>query len=520
MAFANFFDKTSLAASQVLRGVSASDFQQRLEGASVCLSVGTAQPLSFETRTCLEIATNLTARFYPTISFDFGQHGREYEAALRTLASEINPVIEFGEPSNSTYALVIGDVRPSGRAECIHIGSDRWTARVSSSKTLHCADSENPIGAAAAGCLGVANLFRLVFANELPSSSVDIDSEISFIEYDTEQQSAFKLDSGDIDLGSVHLVGAGAVGCAALWTLARCKWVHGTIHVIDPETIAQSNLQRYILSTQSDASQSLLKVDIAKGAVEHLNSRLKVRPHPKAWGEFAYKDSDWVFERVAVAVDSAIARREVQASLPREVINAWTGSDGDVGISRHVTFGKNASCLCCLYRGHAEAKNFDQIVAESLNIANVQQVRKLLHTGEPLTEESVSQIAVMNGILPDTLKTFVGKPLIVFYNEAICGGLLFRLGGKAAPEVEVPMAFQSALAGIMLAAELLARAAEPYSLRKTLTRLSLLRPIPDVMSFNVARDTSGQCICHDQDFIGRYVQKYLIRAPVPEQLNQ
>jgi hypothetical protein len=216
-----------------------------------------------------------------------------------------------------------------------------------------------------------------------------------------------------------------------------------------------------------------------------------------------------MFDRVAVAVDSAKARRDVQVSLPSEVLNAWTGSEGDVGVSRHLRFGHDA-CLVCLYLPHAETKNFDQIVAESLNVASIMQIRKLLHSGEPLTQQAITQIATLNGVPAESLSAFVGKPLITFYNEAICGGILFRLGGNILPEVEVPMAFQSAFAGVMLAAELVSRAIDPDYGRKTMTRLSLLRAVPDVMSFNVARNTTDKCVCHDPDFFARYRHKYKV----------
>jgi hypothetical protein len=46
------------------------------------------------------------------------------------------------------------------------------------------------------------------------------------------------------------------------------------------------------------------------------------------------------------------------------------------------------------------------------------------------------------------------------------------------------------------------------SFLKTTTRFSMLHPVPEFLSFNIERDPSEKCICHDSDFLARYQQKY------------
>jgi len=510
MALANFFDKATLAASQLLRSVPSVDFERRLHGISVCVAVGDDQRLSFELRTCLELTTNLLARFYPIVSFALPKPFEDFERSLRTLASEINPAIEFAAPATSNYVLAVGEVRPSTVAAYLHFGSEGWIAKVSTNTTLYCGDSANPFGAAATASLAAANLFRMVFAAELPNTASDTDCNLSLLTYKHVHQSSLQLELQDIDLGTTHFVGLGAVGSAAIWCLARCSWLKGTLHLIDPQEVALSNLQRYVLCTQDDASQHLKKVDIAVKALKR-NPNLKGLPHLGFWGEYLYKFGDWKLDHLAVAVDSAAARRETQASLPCELLNSWTGPNGDVGISRHPSFGK-AACLMCLYMPETGGKNLDQIVAESLNLTqplHLLVVRRFLHTGEPLNEDIIRQIAALNNVEADALLSFAGQPLIAFYNEAICGGLMLRLGGGAAPEMEVPMAFQSAMAGTMLAAGLVSRAVKSHMVPETTTRFSMLHPVPEFLSFSIERDPSEKCICHDSDFLARYQQKYM-----------
>jgi hypothetical protein len=71
------------------------------------------------------------------------------------------------------------------------------------------------------------------------------------------------------------------------------------------------------------------------------------------------------------------------------------------------------------------------------------------------------------------------------------------------------MAFQSALAGIMLAAEAVIDAAHLRS--KTIpvrTEINLLRALGGTLSTPEAKHPSGRCICEDPDFIAAYTSKY------------
>jgi hypothetical protein len=160
------------------------------------------------------------------------------------------------------------------------------------------------------------------------------------------------------------------------------------------------------------------------------------------------------------------------------------------------------------------AKNQDELVAESIGFVQPQPptlmlVRKLLYTGEPLDSNFIAMIAQANNIDPAKLGQFRGKPLLTFYTEAVCGGLLLRL--KDAPTMagqSVPLAFQSALAGVMIAAQLVVDTFGPDHASQTTARLNVLRPVPSVISFPFARDTSGNCICSDSDYLEVYKNKY------------
>jgi len=75
------------------------------------------------------------------------------------------------------------------------------------------------------------------------------------------------------------------------------------------------------------------------------------------------------------------------------------------------------------------------------------------------------------------------------------------------------MAFQSALAGIMLAAETVAQAAGLKSgPPPVMTTLNLLRPLAPYLSFPRKKDPHGRCICQDGDYVATYREKWAISA--------
>jgi hypothetical protein len=210
-------------------------------------------------------------------------------------------------------------------------------------------------------------------------------------------------------------------------------------------------------------------------------------------------------------VDSLIDRCAIQASLPRWIANAWTQT-GDLGISRHDYIGDQA-CLMCLYIPEGGQKAYDQLIADAIGLPQcVMEVREMLYLGKSVDKEFITRIAVALNIPVDPLLQFEGKPLQTFYSEAVCGGIILRLGGDPTQtsKAEVPMAFQSALAGIMLAAELVVHAGK---LRKeplpAMTKIDLLQPLGKYLSINAKKHSSGFCICQDPDYISAYKNKYL-----------
>jgi hypothetical protein len=436
-------------------------------------------------------------------------------------------------------------------ATAIFVGSAGWEARISAQAPVGVGTSSLPFGAAAAACLGAANTFRHVFAAQLSEAAVDTSLSFSTLSLSTRATTGRagvpEFDAGapaaltDLMLGEVVQVGAGAVGEGLLWTLARTPGLIGTLHVVDDQAVDASNPQRYVLTGAEEAGVGKVAVatevfggppasvagpSVLRQVPAAERNALTVLPHAMRWGTFlARRPQPWRLARVVVALDSAKDRIAVQAALPAWIANAWT-QPGDLGLTRHVGLGR-AACLGCLYIPvHPTARHEDVIVAEALGLADqLQGVRMLLATNEPVKADVLSLIAERLGVPAAELLPFVGRPLRTFYSEAVCGGIVMRLQARAAPPptagdaggvapdvaagggqprdraAMVPMVFQSALAGVLLAAALVADAAglsAPGPGQKAI--LNLLRPLPSRLLVPVAPHPSGKCLCQDADF--------------------
>ena len=150
------------------------------------------------------------------------------------------------------------------------------------------------------------------------------------------------------------------------------------------------------------------------------------------------------------------------------------------------------ACLACLYLPDGTVPDQDEVIAGALGLQDrkLDVVRPMLHNGEPVDLVLMAEIAKRLAIPVDPLLPFVGKPLRSLYQEAICGGVVFEItAGRSPVRMEVPMAFQSAMAGIILSGEIIKRADSKSGTDWTTAKLNLLRKMPsDVITERRRKD--------------------------------
>lgn len=509
MAVANFIHRAATAASRVLQNFDPHTFEDVLQSRLVGIAFDSTAIGSAEGHVALGLATDLLARLYPRIAIlPTDKNGHRMADRLTTLANAINPEIDIMSDARELDAcLCMGRTSVAKAMAPIYIGSSGWVARLSSTGPVGCGATQNPFGAAAAACFGVANVFRAIFRQQLLPGGLDRELSLSLLDLAPGTKRPKNPALGPVDIGESHLIGVGAIGNAAVWALARVPGLRGTLHLVDDEDVDLGNLQRYVLTVQG--SQGRSKVDLATEAFR--GADLRVRPHRQTWDKYLQERCDWNLQRVAVALDSAQDRVAVQAALPRWIVNAWTQT-GDLGISRH-GFITDDACLACLYLPDKTTPDLSQLVADAIGLpGEKREVGRYLHTNAPLEREFIVKIADAKQTPPEKLLPFVGKTLRSFYSEAVCGAAVFQFSDRngQANRTEVPMGFQSAMAGILLASELAVHAA---GLRRvppsTTTTIDLLRPLGKHISLPRKKDRAGRCICQDNDYIAAYNAKYL-----------
>lgn len=500
MALAPYIGKAALSATEILSGVSPQLFQEMLAPICVGVAVDEAVEQSFECQVLSEMLVNLLARLYPHLLI---LAPVRCAGSLKKLAASINPNIELLDQGAPVVWVKVGNCKSeTADKTVINASSDGWIARILDRPTA-CGKTKNPIGAAAAACIAAANVFRVVFSEQLSGSASDRDLSLCLFDYkvnDPSCQSCHPQIEGEI-VEHATLVGAGAIGNGALWALVRCP-IGGLLNVVDPESIDETNPQRYVLT---DCATRIAKVELAANIAQ--TATVKVAPFKGTWTEFVLAGTP--FSLVAAAVDTAEARVEIQASLPQQVLNAWTQS-GDLGISRHAFLGDQA-CLACLYIPPYARPSEDLLVQQAIRYSgDIMAIRNLLYTNEPLDMSWIERISNDMRVDRSLVLPFLGRPLRELYQKGICGGILLPVSSEGTKTaVTVPMAFQSAMAGIMLAAEIIL-----FSMGKTsasppvTTKINLLRPMGHLLSEPESKHSSGRCICQDPDFIDAYRNKF------------
>jgi tRNA A37 threonylcarbamoyladenosine dehydratase len=157
-----------------------------------------------------------------------------------------------------------------------------------------------------------------VFEPELGVAALDSELSISVWDLRPAGGSTANPEVDVSHLPDVHMVGVGAIGNGAIWALSRLS-CRGRLHVIDPETVTDSNLKRYVMLMADDRGEE--KVELARKWLKP-NAKLKVESHVSAWAEHVSLVSDHKVDTVLSAVDTAKTRIEIQASLPRRIFNA------------------------------------------------------------------------------------------------------------------------------------------------------------------------------------------------------
>jgi hypothetical protein len=240
------------------------------------------------------------------------------------------------------------------------------------------------------------------------------------------------------------VAGVGAVGCAFVYALIVAE-AKGQVVLLDPDTIGDTNLMRYVLFDDRHLGQE--KVRAAKEIVSASGLELAAETSTQVVKEYL-QERPAERERMTLlisAVDTYEARRELTGELAREVLNAGTAAS-DFTVSRH-GFGDGLACLACLYPPRATDTDLDAVAGRELGLEKA-KVAEMRRSRSGLTKEQLSTIARYRREPEASHLAYEGEPLDSFYRKVVCGTTPVE---TPRGEAVAPLAQGSSLAGFLLA---------------------------------------------------------------------
>ncbi len=497
MALAPFFQRAAIAAGRHL-AVTPASLDGVLGDSLVEVWVGSGCRAGNDHWTA-ELLVNLLARLYPRLSI----HGDKRTVRwLSDLALAISPNIELEATGASrTVCVALGGAPTGGLvltgAASGWVATCGWAEQAMRSPR----DASNPYSAGAVASLLAGEVFREMFSDSVPRPGRAPTRRFSLLDF---REGGEAQAIGSTSLGTVAAVGLGAVGSAAAWAWARHPDLQGELHLVEPQELELSNLQRYVLPRFTDVGRP--KVDIVESALARGGLRLEKHRCDLATFAGQYAGS-FAVPTVCVSVDNAAGRREAQALLPRLVLNGWT-SDTGLGASWHRLGRSEEPCLACLYHPDGVGLSQTELVARALGLAPMRAAELWIRSAAPSADD-LKVMAAHLGTTVEQLAAWGLKPLQEVYSDLVCGSAALQLPTTDHAE-SVPLAHQSVMAGILMAAEAVKRTSAELEARSQRRALAVwddvLRPAPT--TWEQPRARHARCICGDQDYLAAYRNKW------------
>lgn len=279
----------------------------------------------------------------------------EYTQILVEYLSSIGTDMTIVCDNDAQSADLILSLGPQPFAQAvptIYFESRGWNAHISYApeSLLGSWQGKNPIGALLAGGYAAAEvikhaLLKTKLALPRPVRLIEGDLWFSGWDYSVGSSDQGPLLPAVVQIGKVTIAGVGSGGMATVLALSSGIRLRGRLALVDPDHINKGNLDRYPTAIFSDASAKRLKVELGYELLK--GTGVKLLSLPKPWNEVNDKLRDLgMLDYVVSLVHTAIARREIQGDLPREIIDAASNRYGQFVLTR-VDFGRTC-CLGCI----------------------------------------------------------------------------------------------------------------------------------------------------------------------------
>ncbi|MFA5862546.1 MAG: ThiF family adenylyltransferase [Candidatus Thermoplasmatota archaeon] len=192
------------------------------------------------------------------------------------------------------------------------------------------------LGGIVAGCLAARDVFLAV------SGLTDLQARSPY-----EFAAARKGLPSGLDLGTVHVVGAGGVGSNMLY-FAPLIGMRGRFHIIDHDRVSASNLNRCLMFEEMHARLSHDKARIAKEYIVTRGSRAEA--HVMKYSDFVRANGRGTPHAVWMMANEDEVWNTVQNNFPPLTFSAATSASWGIHSARHRPI--DDACVACVLGMH------------------------------------------------------------------------------------------------------------------------------------------------------------------------
>ena len=379
-------------------------------------------------------------------------------------------------PSSSTaLEIILGDAKPSRSGDHLYASYSGWKAHVglNAPEDVGADHGVNPVMSVFVAGLAVSEAFRrLLDGKSLFKPTSGWIGNLPVAE-------SLPPPPSSLDFGGerVTWAGCGSVSFAALRALDCITKVNGSFDLVDPAHLNPSNCRKYL---------GISKGDRGKGKAEAMAHLLRgrgidARVFAGSVNQFG-RHAKFRLPLAVCVMDSSLARRDLQAKVPKTVLNAWTGSwEGSLfaGTTRH-SFDGVEECLNCAYWEDVEGKANLVDLAMNTGTDSVRLYR-LLREGDSLPSAGRS--------------SSLGEERFLDGFANACDAAKVPVG-SIRREYSVP--FVAAIGGALLALSMMLEGSEEHAkYRLHSKRLRFAMGPRDSSIYTEPMAAREKCICHD-----------------------
>lgn len=346
-------------------------------------------------------------------------------------------VLLTNDPAQADVELLVGGAAARASAPAVYAAIDAECAVVSRAPVGPLgAEPPLPLFAMICACGAAAAVLNAVVDDaRLPLTPDPLDVRLADLGLPALRGLA------PIDLSGAVLVGAGAVAHGFLKALRHLP-VQGRLDVVDPKNVGSGNINRCLYLSDGDVGDPK-----ATALVEHAASdfhHLELAPEILEFKDYVAKRPK--VPLAIVTIDSRRARRQLQKYVPGKVLDASTTDVRGVVVHSHIQPTAGA-CLACIYQHIPDEAARERSIADGLGVSLAEVKQGFI---DAAVAEKICQ--AYPSLDPGTL---VGKAFDTLFRE-LCGEQALRT--PEGRQVLTPFAFVSALAGALLAVELVRQA--------------------------------------------------------------